>query len=349
MAFDINNFIKTNKRIFIWTAFFGLLYLVRDMFSLVFMTFILCFIFHNLIERLTARTPLPRRLWTIIVYLVFLAVFTALVSIVGPKLGFESTAFLKQVPQTLEKIQNFLINLAQQQPQLGPVIERLRDALSLERFAGVQGTTIVTIVVKVVNQVTQYSSHFLLSVLFSFLILFDFPNLKARTMALRESKLGEVYDETAHSVVQFALTIGAAFQAQAMIACLNTLLTAIGLWGLGIKQIALLSSIVFIFGLIPVLGVFLSSAPILLLAFNAGGFHLTLGALVMIIIVHIIEAYILNPRIFSAVFKINPVLTLIILYIGHSFFGVWGMILGMPVSVYIFRQVIQGQSLRKKD
>jgi predicted PurR-regulated permease PerM len=56
--------------------------------------------------------------------------------------------------------------------------------------------------------------------------------------------------------------------------------------------------------------------------------------------VHVVEAYILNPRIVSAVFKINPLLTLIILYLGHSLFGMWGVLLGVPTAVYVYRYII---------
>jgi predicted PurR-regulated permease PerM len=63
-------------------------------------------------------------------------------------------------------------------------------------------------------------------------------------------------------------------------------------------------------------------------------------ALLMISFVHMVEAYILNPRIVSAVFKINPLLTLIILYVGHSLFGLWGVLLGVPVSVYVYRYIL---------
>ena len=71
------------------------------------------------------------------------------------------------------------------------------------------------------------------------------------------------------------------------------------------------------------------------------------AALIMIIVAHAVEAYVLNPNIFSAMFKINPVLTLIILYIGHSLFGFWGILLGAPVSVYIYRHVILNHSVNK--
>ncbi len=92
-------------------------------------------------------------------------------------------------------------------------------------------------------------------------------------------------------------------------------------------------------GLIPVLGMWISSAPIIIMAINSGGVELGLWALLMIIVIHLIEAYILNPRIVSSVMRINPVMTLIILYIAHGLIGMWGMLLGVPIAVYIYRKI----------
>jgi hypothetical protein len=41
-------------------------------------------------------------------------------------------------------------------------------------------------------------------------------------------------------------------------------------------------------------------------------------------------------------FKISPVVTLMILYVGHKLLGLWGMVLGVPISVFLFRHVILG-------
>ena len=46
------------------------------------------------------------------------------------------------------------------------------------------------------------------------------------------------------------------------------------------------------------------------------------------------------PIVFGRHFRLNIVLTLMILFIGGSFFGVWGVILGIPVANYIIRDVI---------
>ncbi len=341
-AFDVQNFINTNKKLLIWTAFFILLYLVREFFGLLFITFILCFIFSNLIERLSGWTRLPRRLWTVVIYLVFVSLVITVLALVGPKVGEETTIFLKQLPETVDNFHDHLNKVASQQPSLAPIMDRLREAVSIKGISGMNRETLVPLVLGSVNRVTHYFSIFLLGILFSFFILLDLPNLKRRTLDLENTRFRSIYQATATSVARFALVVGAAFQAQIAIALINTALTAGGLLGLGIHPIVLLSTIVFFCGLIPVLGVFISSVPIILLAFNAGGPKRALAALIMIIIVHMVETYILNPRIVSAVMKINPVLTLMILYLGHSLFGLWGVLLGVPVTVYVYRYVILG-------
>jgi predicted PurR-regulated permease PerM len=61
----------------------------------------------------------------------------------------------------------------------------------------------------------------------------------------------------------------------------------------------------------------------------------------MVLVVHLIEAYILNPMIYGAEFHFNPVLTLFILFVAHHAFGVWGMLLGLPVARYLLRDVLE--------
>ena len=64
-------------------------------------------------------------------------------------------------------------------------------------------------------------------------------------------------------------------------------------------------------------------------------------AIAMILVIHAIEAYILNPRIYGHHLRMNPVLTLIILVICGKLFGPWGLILGIPVFNYVFSHAIR--------
>ncbi|MCU0587350.1 MAG: AI-2E family transporter [Syntrophobacteraceae bacterium] len=340
MALDLHQLFRTNKKAFIWAAFFILLYLVRKLFGLVFLTFILCYIFNNIVIFLQERVPARRRAHLVLVYFVFLSMLVGMLSIVMPRMATETKIFLQQLPESLDAMHRLLDEMAGRYSYLAPLFLGLKETLNVNNMLGINREALVALAVKVVNHVTQYVTYFFLGTVFSFTILFDLPNLSEKISALRHTRIRDVYEETAESVAKFSLVVGAAFQAQIFIATLNTTLTALGLWLLQIKPVALLSIIVFFAGLIPVLGIFISSVPILLLAFNLQGWTLALKAAGMIAIVHAVEAYFLNPNIFSAVLKINPVLTLIILYIGHTLFGLWGIILGVPVSVYIYRYIL---------
>ena len=151
----------------------------------------------------------------------------------------------------------------------------------------------------------------------------------------RATPPGRFFHEAAASVVKFSEGVGSAFQCQLVVALLNASITCVGLFFLGIQPLVLLTTIVFLLGLIPVLGVFISSVPIILIAFNDHGMNRALLALSLVVVVHLLEAYVFNPRIYAARFHLNPVIVLIILLVAERLFGVWGMLLCIPVTHYV--------------
>lgn len=192
------------------------------------------------------------------------------------------------------------------------------------------------------RQALAILSTFLLALLFSFLIVLDLPHLTASVRELENTRLRFIYVEVADNVYQFGKVLGHAMQAQFYIACVNTFLTAIGLHFMGMgDQVAFLSVLVFLFSFVPVAGVFISSVPICLIALNTGGFKLVLLSIGMITFIHLVEGYILNPLIYGARLRLNPVIVLIILTVGGKLFHIWGLILGLPVCTYLFGHAIR--------
>jgi predicted PurR-regulated permease PerM len=172
------------------------------------------------------------------------------------------------------------------------------------------------------------------------LILIDQARIRRGVMRLKTSRVGDFYEEAAPPIVRFGMLLSRAIEAQAAIAVLNTVLTLIGLLLLKIPLTAMLSVVVFISSFVPVLGVLISTTPIVLVALNAGGFELSLAAIGLVVIVHAVEAYLLNPLIYGKHLKLNPVLTLIILYVSYHAFGFWGLLLGVPVARYFIQDVL---------
>jgi predicted PurR-regulated permease PerM len=227
-------------------------------------------------------------------------------------------------------------------PPEGPVAEylRRRDQLYLNALVTEQFQAVRDYAPAVINMLYRGTATTLLALLFSFLILSDLKRIKRGVGQLKNSRAGDFYEEAAPPIVRFGVLVGRAIEAQAVIALMNTALTMIGLMLLGVPLVAMLSAIVFVCSFIPVLGVFISTTPIVLVALNAGGPSLSLAAVALVIVIHAIEAYALNPLIYGRHLKLNPVLTLIILFVAYHAFGLWGMLLGVPVARYFIHDVL---------
>ncbi len=333
--FNISEFIRINRVYFIWGVFLGLLYLFRNMFGLIFITFIMCFIVSSISHRIRKIYRFNRRIIVICVYLLFLLSVCAFLMYIPPRLLSEAINFTEQLPKSMSSVRNWLSENLNENEIIAPFLPQIKEALSQE-------TVVVSawnIARGLLEKGIHYFGWFFLAMLFSFLIMFDLPELSRSVRRLRSTRLAEYYRETSDSIILFAKVVGENFRAQLLISAINTTLTAICLHLLGVKAIALLCTIVFMCGLIPVLGMWISSVPIILMAVNNGGMQLGIWALLMIIIIHLLEAYVLNPRIVSSFMHINPVMTLIILYIAHAMIGLWGMLLGVPIAVYIYRKI----------
>lgn len=184
-----------------------------------------------------------------------------------------------------------------------------------------------------------------LSLVLSLLITWDVPRLRRGLRKLESSRLQHAYREIAPSLVSFGHLMGRSFQAQGVIALLNSLLTFVAIQFLHIQSEVVLCSIVFVCSFIPVVGVILSSVPIAIMALvqPGGSLVLAMQAILAIVVIHLLETMLFNPKIVGDMLHLHPVLVLAVLAIGEHFFGVWGLLLAVPVTVYLLRHVILGE------
>lgn len=61
----------------------------------------------------------------------------------------------------------------------------------------------------------------------------------------------------------------------------------------------------------------------------------------MITGVHFVEAYGLNPAIYSAHLKLHPLLVLTVLVVAEHSLGVWGLLLAVPLTVFTLDYVLR--------
>lgn len=350
-----------------WGSLFATLYILRSFFLLVFFTFVFAYIQTRGVIRINSFIR-NRTLSVIVMASIILGILATAGIFLVPKVKQQTEIFVSKLTEYIDRMDQEIFVLGTRYPILKEVIPNLKaDEIDNAPEGKSQSTKSPTMALlqdlaglgeeasglKNVNQIIEKlggisgkiasaSSAFLLSLLFSFLIVFDMPNLKGNLEELKKTKLNFIYSEISENIKDFANVLGKSLEAQLIIAILNSLLTAIGITFLGLGQsIAFLSVIVFLCSFIPVAGVFISSIPICLIALQTAGLKTMLLSVVMITFIHLIEAYILNPRIYGTYMRINPVIVLIILTIGGKLFNVWGLILGVPVCTYIFGYAIK--------
>ena len=356
------------SRLLVWGGLFGVLYLLRSFSLLIFLVFIFSYIQANAVVKLKPyverRTPRA-----VIVGVGFFAVFVLMAGLLVPRVRDQAVNFVANSAHYAQSLDAELVKLTNRYPAIEEMLPALRveptvplpddgewrlrystlarvvQVLFGSERSGVDKESLVSVFQTardVGSGLLAIGSQFLLSLLFSFLIVLDLPNLKRGAKSLRDTRLRFVYDEVADNLVRFGMTMGRAFEAQFLVAAVNTVLTAVGLWMIHLRgELAFVSLIVFLCGFIPIAGVFISSIPICLLALASGGMSRLLLVILLITVVHAVESYILNPRILGSHMKLNPVVVMILMTVSGKLFGVWGLVLCLPVTTYIFQDAIR--------
>ena len=327
---------------------------------LIFLTFIFAFLQYRASEKFKGKIK-NRSLRTWLIGLAFLVLISGTIYFVTTEVKKQTISFFENFEKYIEAVDAQINTLAESSPVLTQMLIDMQHSahpethtvksptlLALQRIFDLPTAESSGNIKKNLTTVFLYSgkmvgiaSSFLLSLLFSFLIILDYPRLTHAISKFEKSRFGFVFQEVKPGIVQFARTVGRAFEAQFFIALLNSSLTFIVLLMLGIgKYSAFLISIVFICSFIPIAGVFISSVPICMISLQQeGGLVLMFAAIVLITFIHMIEAYILNPRIYGSHMRLNPVVVLGILTIFGKLFGLWGFVLGVPLCTWFFKEV----------
>lgn len=154
----------------------------------------------------------------------------------------------------------------------------------------------------------------------------------------------EAIDETGTIYAQVAGELGARFRnlyrsfskvmgAQIVISAINTALSAAFLVATGYQYAPLLVGLVFLCGLLPIVGNLMSNVVIVGVGFSMSP-RLGIVALVFLVVIHKLE-YFLNSKIIGKRIKSPMWLTLIGLVLGERLMGIPGMILAPVVLHYI--------------
>lgn len=310
------------KRISIFVLIAIAIYAMKSMINLILLTFIFTFLMDRLVQFIEHKIPLNRKLIVVISYASIVGLFSYGLVMYLPMIAGEITALIKQLTAFYTaKHDNIILNYIVSR------IEEIKISSYLE-----QGFTFV---LKYFTDISKIGLQILLALLMSLFFLLEKVRLVQFTKKFRTSKVSSIYAEIEFFGRKFVGTFGKVIEAQLIIAVVNCILTTIALWILDFPQLGGLSIMIFVLGLIPVAGVIISMIPLAIIAYSIGGMITVLYVGIAIMIIHGVEAYILNPNLMSSKTNLPVFYTFIVLIFSEHFFGIWGLIVGIPVFVFL--------------
>ena len=186
------------------------------------------------------------------------------------------------------------------------------------------------------TSVTQMAITFLMSFILSFFYVIELKQMYSFSKLFLTSELFSwLFEDIYFFGNKFVNTFGVVLEAQFFIALCNTALTTICLLFMHMPQILALALMVFILSLVPVAGVIISLIPLSMVGYSVGGIRDVIYIIIMVIAIHALESYVLNPKFMSSRTELPIFYTFVVLLVSEKLFGTWGLIVGVPIFTFL--------------
>ncbi len=276
---------------------------------------------------------LPVNVIVTIIYIIFVAMLIWLVMSIFPKIAHEIERFVQHAPKMARQIEELLLDF-----EGSTGINLGAETFFSESFGKANIETTSKAIIEQLKNASGILLQFGLGLIMSYIFIMDRQHVHLFFSRMKRGNFAFIYREFQYFSEKIVSGFGRVFKAQGIIALVNAILTTIGLLIIGyffpaghFPYIFTLSLIVFIFGFIPVFGTFLSGLPIVIIGYGIGGIPIVIAIIVMISVIHAIEAYILNPRIVSSYMHFPVFVTFATLIVAEHMLGMIGMLIGVPL------------------
>lgn len=312
--------------------------------------FIISFVLNPVVTMLERKAKLPRWFATFTVIIVIFAVIAGLVTLLVFEIINGLTYLTEVVPghvQSLirtfqefffthiiplwERVTHLFNNLsASQQFTVQDNIQNVGQKIA-NTLADI-GTTLITGLSNFVISLPNLLTVMLFVLLATFFICRDWTKFGRLIQVKTSPRIGQnikvVYEDLRKALLGF-------IQAQLTLISITAVIVLIGLFILRVDHpltIAVISGVV---DLMPYLGTGVVFVPWIIYSFFTGNYLLTIGLSILYAVV-IIQRQLMEPKILSSSIGLDPLATLMALFVGFKLAGFPGLILG-PVTLVIFR------------
>ncbi|WP_347401584.1 AI-2E family transporter [Candidatus Enterococcus ikei] len=311
------------RRFFVLAVIILVLYLARSMITMILLTFIFTFLALHFVKFVQQFLKIPTFILVLVTYsLIVFFVYLAITKYVP--------VLIHQSVQMYNSVVHFYQNPTDDHNQLLTIINDYIEKSNL--MTQIQNGA--SMILRYIQDLGSLGLSFVLSFILSFFFMIEKKQMAEFSKLFLKSDFDWFFQDIYFFADKFVNTFGVVMEAQFFIAVVNTGITTICLALIGFHQLPSLAIMIFILSLIPVAGVIISCIPLTFIAYSQGGINDVIYILVVIIVVHLFESYVLNPKFMSSKTDLPIFYTFVILLISERLFGVWGLIVGIPIFTF---------------
>ena len=248
-----------------------------------------------------------------------------------PSLQAQIVSFFKNMPTYLKQAEKVLNDLLDSRlsEQFRPQIEQVTENVSsqLTTWASSFSTRAVNWASSFVSAASQIVVAVIIMPFILFYLLRDGKHLKGYMTQFLPKKfrepVGQILTDVNSQLANYV-------RGQITVAIIVAFMFMIFFKIIGLRYGVTLAVVAGVLNLVPYLGSFLAMLPALILGLIAGPVML-LKVIIVFIVEQTIEGRFVSPLILGSQLSIHPITILFVLLTSGSMFGIWGVLLGIPV------------------
>jgi len=203
------------------------------------------------------------------------------------------------------------------------------DDKAIEEFIVGQSSKSLGYVLKIINHISKELIFFVFAFVLNMLLFLERNAISHAFNAQQLSLLAYMYQFCAIRFKRFYGYFRKVMVGQFFISLINTLVSLIFVVSIGLPHKVTLLCIVFLCGLIPVIGNLISNTILSATALITSGIPAFMVCLILLVGAHKLE-YFLNGKIIGSIIQLPMFVTLLSLLAGEALLGIFGMIIAIP-------------------
>nr|WP_263325450.1 sporulation integral membrane protein YtvI [Neobacillus sp. Marseille-Q6967] len=309
---------------------------------------VIAFLMNPLVNILEKKIRMPRGLAVFIALIIIIAFIAGLVTLLVAEIVSGANYLAKVVPEHLDTLIKYIEDYITAQiiplyNQLTSVFNKLdagqQDTIigNIQNVGASIGTTVGNFIQNLFGSIPVIISWFpnaATVLIFSFLATFFISKDWERLSALGSKLLPERAKKSSQTVfVDLKKALFGFLKAQLTLVSFTTVIILIGLLILRIDYAITIALIAGIVDIIPYLGTGAIFVPWIIYEIITGNIGLALGLGILYVVV-LVQRQIMEPKVLSSNIGLDPLATLIALFVGFKLIGFLGLIVG-PVTLVI--------------